>query len=381
MSAKAINTYNFSIILSITLLFLILNSCVKEPNSPINKTENLTQNSLVILTEGLWGLDNSNLDIINLDNYTYQKSYYQNINNVKLGDTANDILIKGDTLFVIVSTSKYIELIDLKTFKTIKRFFFEGNNYPRKMTYSNKFNNIYITDLYSDVIHILNLEKDTLMKNFIKTGASPEYIVHNNNYLYVANSGFGDYKQKEEGAGYIYIYDLNSLSLVNQVFVGPNLIELVLDSDNQNLFCSYINLPSKKDSLGGIVQFKILGLNLDKVNEIRTKASKLEYYENKLFYFTENGLEYFPTSNNETNYFLPKLIIRKKNKSENYYALKILKYKDNPTKLILGNAFNHSIDGELYFYNLDNILNNNNLNIEPINKFSTGINPSKILYY
>lgn len=378
MSINRVLNYNFKFILIINLLFL--SSCVKEPNSPENKTEKLTQNSLVILIEGLWGLDNSNLDILNIDNKKYQKSYYQNINNVKLGDTANDILIKGDTLFVIVSTSKYIELIDLITFKTIKRFFFESNNYPRKMTYSEVHKNIYITDLYSDVIHILNLEKDTLIKNVVKTGASPEFIVNNNNYLFVANSGFGDYKYKEEGAGYVYIYDLNSLTLVNKVFVGPNLIELIIDNENNNLFCSYINLPSKKDSLGGIVQFKILSSNLDKIKEIRTKASKLEYYDNNLFYFTKDGLEFLSTSKIEPNYFLPKLIISKKNKTENYYALKVERFKDNSINLILGNAFNHNLDGELNIYKLSDLLNNNS-NVKPLHQFSTGINPSKILYY
>lgn len=84
-----------------------------------------TTHGVYVLNEGVWGADNSNLSYIDL--------YTGNINNGKkqLGDTGQDILIYGSKMYVTVSESKTIEVMDKFTCETLKSIKLSGTQKPR----------------------------------------------------------------------------------------------------------------------------------------------------------------------------------------------------------------------------------------------------------
>lgn len=375
------------LILMIIPILIGMNSCVENPTTPKNpNTDQMPPKGIIVLCEGLWGMDNSTIDIIDKGLNYYTKQAYQKFNkNNKLGDIANDILITGDTLIICVSTSKYIELINLKNGKTISRFTLNGNYYPRRLS---KYKNyVYITDLYGDCLHRLDLNTSNLEQNIIKVGAAPEYITNDSTNLYIVNSGYGDYKAKEIGAGELWVVGLENqstnLNIKQKIYIGPNPIEVVYDNQNSKIYASYIHLPSKKDSLGGIVELEII-LNantLKKTKEWRAKPSKITIYNNQLnsnlIFLDENGLKIIEQKTDTI-----KTLIQNPNPLDKWYGFTL---SDDYSNLIICNARNHTIDGDIMIYNFNTVWQNSQQNqinnSKPYKNFKSSINPSKILWY
>lgn len=374
------------LILKLLVLTFVLNSCVENPKSPTVSNPNtnlMPPKGLIVLCEGLWGMDNSTIDVINQEMTNYTKQAYQKLNNNNiLGDIANDILITGDTLIICVSTSKYIELVNLKNGKTINRFTLNGNYYPRRMS---KFKNyIYITDLYGDCLHRLDLNTSQLEQNILKVGAAPEYITNDSTNLFVVNSGYGDYKAKEIGAGELWVLSLDNHNVNQKIYIGPNPIEVVYDNKNSKLYASYIHLPSKKDSIGGIVELEInpnsTTNTLKKSKEWRTKPSKITLYNNQLnsnlMYIDEKGLKIINLNTDTIQ-----TLVQNNNQLDKWYGLALSEDKNT---LIICNARNHTIDGEIMIYNFNSIWQKSQqqiYNTLPFKTFKSSINPSKVLWY
>ncbi len=372
--AKILNSIIYIILLSLI-------SCVNNPSKPEEALINMPQKGVIILNEGLWGMDNATFDILDLETNLYIKNAYHKLNNNnKLGDIANDILISGDTIFVCVCTSKYIDMISLKSGKSIKRFFTNGNYYPRRMTKID--NNIYITDLYADCLHKIDLELDTILVDICKVGAAPEYIENDGVNLYIVNSGYGDYKYNNEGAGELYVIDIKTLKLKQNIKIGANPIEVIRDKINNKLYVSYINLPSKQDALGGIVELDISNtIEITKTNEWRCKPTRITHFQNDdlncLYFLSDDGLQMIDIKLNDNKI---KTVITNTNKYERWYGLNV---SNDNRYLYLTNARNHTIDGELSIYEISSLtLYQTNPNyITPIKKFTTSINPSEIIFF
>ncbi|MFN3269145.1 MAG: hypothetical protein ACK42G_01025, partial [Candidatus Kapaibacteriota bacterium] len=120
--------------LKIYFLFLILTifSCRENTNSnDISIPDTTNSNFALILCEGLWGYNNSTVSKLNLITFDVQNDFTSIVNkNFKIGDIGNDIALKGDTFFVVATTSKALEYFDVRDGKLLGYFAFEGNSAP-----------------------------------------------------------------------------------------------------------------------------------------------------------------------------------------------------------------------------------------------------------
>jgi len=365
--------YIKKIIFLLSLLLLV--SCSKTPQPIEPNNSEYSKPSAFILCEGLYGYNNATLTRFDIQTNNRDLDFIGHNNpGYQLGDIANDALLKGDSLFVLVSSSKVLYLIDAKTGKILKYINFEGDRYPRRLAIAND-SIIYFSDAYDNSINEVNINQSKITK-CIKVGPQPEGLFYYRNKVYVVNSGWGDLNKANPDAGTLWIINLNSNNIDKKINIGPNPVEIILDSLNNRYFITYYNFPSEIDSLGGIFEFDLQ--NNMKLMQWQGNFTNALYDEshNSIFAIVKNF------SNNSTNFYSGiaainlndnalKQIIKNNAPQNTWYSLAFDKVRNY---IWIGNAKNFQVNGEVLIYDLDNLT-------VPINSIETGINPNKILFY
>lgn len=335
--------------LLIILFVLFVTSCVETPEN--NKIISNNSGNILVLSEGLLNQDNSKLQIINLDSNSNNINYFEDINNIKLGDTANDIILVGDFIYIIISNTNKIIKTNKITGLIINSNLFSKSRFLKHIHF-NKY--IWITDLLNNTV--LKLDTNNLqILNEINVGPGPDGIDSYNNYIFIANSAVGQIRDKEQGARTISVIDINSDTEITKIPCGPNTLDIEIV--NNKLYASYANFHWS-DSIGGIIEYGLQ--NYTKLNEYKTPIlSKMQAFNNKLYFINKDGLNYLDLQN--------KMIFNeiKNQTSDIWYSFNIDK---NYTYIL--NSFNNQIPGEL------NIFENQN----KFANFPTGINPNSILF-
>lgn len=350
------------------ILLIVLYSCVEQPGKP-EYNPNPTDLNTVVLCEGLLGMDNSSISALTVDN-SIHNNYFANSNSgLKLGDTANDILIKNDTAFVTLTGSGAIEIFQLSTGKSIKRIV-KSEFYPRDLA-MDKAGNIYISDLYTHKVFKLDAATLEISEYISSDLQNPEGIAVYDNYLYVLNSGLGIFHFDEEFSGSVSIFDIATASKIKDVYIGANLQEIVIDKQNQRFYFSYYN-TYEKDSVGGIVIFEDALLQ-NRVKHLKMNNTSLCLSNNNLYCIAQTP----PGSDEEFNSYICEIdptadfsrkeLFANPNSQEFFTALNI----DNNNDIWLGNAKNLQINGSIEVYD-----NSGNL----LRSFNTGVNPAKIVF-
>lgn len=179
-----------------------------------------TTHGVYVLNEGVWGADNSNLSYIDL--------YTGNINNGKkqLGDTGQDILIYGSKMYVTVSESKTIEVMDKFTCETLKSIKLSGTQKPRYFVTNG--NKIYVS-LYDG--HVARIDTANLeIEAVTAVGPNPEQMAIANGKLYVANSGGEQYMTGYNNT--VSVVNLESFTEETTIPVAANPINMCADQFN-----------------------------------------------------------------------------------------------------------------------------------------------------
>lgn len=356
---------NAKLLILFWFLYFLFSSC--NENNALNfenNSDSTSSNFALILCEGLWGYNNSIVSKLNLLNFNLVKDFTSNENpNFKIGDLGNDIVIKGDTFFVVVTTSKVVEFFDVKSGRLLGYITFEGNSAPRRLALIND-SLFAVTDLYQDCIHIVNYRTKKIIRQ-IKVGPAPEFVAYFDGKLYVTNSGYGDFRANEPKAGTLSVINVSTMEEERVLPVGPNPIEIIIDERRKLMFVSFNHLPSFKDSVGGIVVFDLNSLS--KVNEYRTFARSLFLVgaSSSLFFISNDKVLRLTYNLNQVD-----TILINPDTRENWYSV-AFDWKDE--YLIIGNARNYTVEGEVLIYRLTQ------KNTELIQRLSVGVNPSKIV--
>jgi hypothetical protein len=359
-----------NLIYSIFLFNLILiTSCIRQPDSPQEPIpENYKYSGVYILCEGLWNQDNSSLSRYDDSTELLINDFYGKVNpDLRLGDVANDIVLLGNTAYVAVTTSKTIETFNVRTGKSTGRIILNGNRAPRKICIIND-TIAYVTDLYAKCLTKFNPRKSQILIDRIPVGPAPEAIVTDGKFLYVANSGYGDYLAKEPKAGTFSVVDILSDKEIKTVYVGPNLVELAINNKNNRLYALYYHLPSLVDSVGCIVEYDVSTLKELRRWRISAISLKLSITGDSLFFIKDRNLAMMDLKQANTEI---KILVENPAKNEFWKAIGI-----SPTRneIWIGNDKNFQISGEVLIYSFDN------LSI-PLKRFNVGLNPNSIIFF
>lgn len=349
------------------ITIFVLTSCIKEPTGPDdNYTVYPSHNGAYILCEGLWGMDNASLDRIIFDSNSFQNNIFEIVNSgLRLGDLASDMIIINERLLISVTTAKTIESIDLKTCLSLGRLKFSGKRAPRRITLINE-NLAAVTDLYNHSIAIFNPKTLDILIDNILTGPAPEGIAYHNGILFVVNSGFGDYLADVPNASTITLIETSNFTELASIQTGPNPIEILINEKHNTMYVSYNHLPSKKDSLGGIIEYDLKNLTEKRRLNTIVRNMHLSVAKDTLFFISTAGIDMIDLQKN----FSAKTIINNNSHSDIWYSLGIAPNGD----IWIGNAKNYQVQGEVVIYD--------KLNFDsPKRKYKTGVNPVKIIFY
>lgn len=124
---------------------------------------------------------------------TMQKAF-ENVNGRALGITANDAVVYGSKMYIIVTGENTIEVVNKNTMKSIKQIKTleamgaDKGSQPRHGTAKKGI--VYITT-FAGYVAAIDTTSLTVTKTY-QAGAYPEGVTVDENYLYVANSSYGN---------------------------------------------------------------------------------------------------------------------------------------------------------------------------------------------
>ena len=180
-------------------------------------TESGSGDRLLVLCEGLWGLDNSTISYV--DNGVLTNGWFKQQNpGMHLGDTGNDIIQVNDTLIAVsVNWSNIIQymypngkaIAATEDIPNNRRLATDGKRYLFCTSYANKG---YVAKV------------DLVSKEIVatcKVGYEPEGIAYYEGKLFVANTGGYSFQEKDhQYESTISVVDVESMKELRRIDVG-----------------------------------------------------------------------------------------------------------------------------------------------------------------
>ena len=202
---------------AILVAALLAAACSLEP-ADVVQTAQPTESAdrLIVLCEGLWGMDNSTLSY--LDHGVLANRWFRTQNpGRKLGDTGNDILQVNDTLVAIsVNWSNIIQYVypdgraitATENIPNNRRLATDGERYLYCTSYAN---NGYVAKV------------DLVTKEIVDTchvGYEPEGIAYYKGRLYVANTGGYAFQEGHDYETTISVIDAQTMRELKRIDTG-----------------------------------------------------------------------------------------------------------------------------------------------------------------
>ena len=105
------------------LLLVGLVSCndMQDVEKVITLPENQKTGKMLVLSEGLFNMNNSRLSYYNFETKELKTNYFKEKNKRGLGDTANDMIRYGSKIYIVVNVSSQVEVIDANTGYSVKQ--------------------------------------------------------------------------------------------------------------------------------------------------------------------------------------------------------------------------------------------------------------------
>ena len=106
---------------SIKILFVLFLFAACDKVDPIVPTSNPLSNGAIVLCEGLFQQNNTQLSFIRFSDAQVENNFFLNRVGRQLGDTGNDIKRYGSKIYILVNVSSTIEIVDANDFSSIKQ--------------------------------------------------------------------------------------------------------------------------------------------------------------------------------------------------------------------------------------------------------------------
>lgn len=199
------NFFAFAVMLTGSALFT---ACLNNDNDAPNSWQGLVSSGAYIVNGGEY----SSLAYLDYEAGTVSQRHFEKVNGRQLGSQANDVMVYGSKMYIVVSGENTIEVVDPKTGMSIRQLNTVGlagekGTNPRHVSAANGM--IYVST-YGDSSHEYDEEGgmvtsgngyvtviDTVsfsLKNVYAVGSYPEGLYATTKNVYVANSDCGAVK-------------------------------------------------------------------------------------------------------------------------------------------------------------------------------------------
>ncbi len=200
------------------LIFGFLAGCNRSKVEPEPQRPTAERAGLFVLSEGLWGRNNSTLTYYDYTTTALTEDQFSAQNKRGLGDTANDIAVYGSKMYIVVNVSSTVEVVEARTAKSIKQIDMKDNGTARQPRHLAFHKSKAFISSYDGTVAVLDTATLQIEK-YIVVGRSPEQMVVSNNKLFVTNSGGMDFPNFDNT---VSVIDLNTLTETTKITVGLN---------------------------------------------------------------------------------------------------------------------------------------------------------------
>ena len=184
----------------------VLTSCNDSNDGPQQTVVSYSNGAYIVNAGNMYSKIESTLTYIDFAKNTAAQRVFSAVNGRSLGDTANDGIVYGNKIYLVVDKSNTIEVVEKKTLKSIKQIKTtelmgnkEGNE-PRHIIAGNGC--VYFTT-YGGYVGVVDTLSFSLKAKY-QVGNYPEGLVGYGYNLFVANSNYG------QGGGNLSVINLQN---------------------------------------------------------------------------------------------------------------------------------------------------------------------------
>lgn len=344
------------------LIVLVFFSACKEAPKLDPLAPPFMSNGLLVLNEGLFQQNSSSLSWIDFQSGMVSNQLFEQRANRSLGDTGNDLQRYGNKMYIVVSVSSTLEVLDANLLTPLKQIEMTSGGtakQPRSICFHNGYAYISCYDGFVDVLDTANLE----IVQRIPVGLNPEGLTVANNKLYVSNSGGLNTPQMDST---VSVVDLNSWSELDKIVVGQNPGGLMTDAQGDVYVIvrgNYGNNPSRMKRIDSSLDEVVESFSFD-VSGFSTFNDKL-----LLSYFDFNSQQSaihlfnpFTETIDEANYI----------DCSGITTLYGIHYHIESNQIFISDAMGYTNSGYVRVFTA---------NGDYLKSYSVGLNPSKIVSY
>lgn len=230
---------------SCAFLAPLFSSCDDDNEIVIPPEENPTPTGLLILNGGNRNENNASIALYNMETGVLTPNFYKNANGSGLGDSAEQILVYGSKIYVTVTTSNRLVVLDKngKLIQAIEPKDGEAPLNPRGMVADK--GKVYVSYYYGHTVAVLDTASLSVEK-VIPVGRYPEQLAVSKGKIYVANSGGLDYPNYGKS---VSVINQNSLEVEKEIEVLLNPTALQTDSQGDVYVISMGDYGEVKNTL------------------------------------------------------------------------------------------------------------------------------------
>lgn len=304
-----------------------------------------------VLCEGLYGMNNTRLFAWNVRDGQVEPDIFSKVNQRGLGDTGNDLLLYGGKIYVVMSGSNTVEVIEAATARSLRQIPFTNEagvgRQPRYACAAE--GKVYVCCFDGSVIRIdtASLQAEAS----VKAGSNPDGICHSANKLYVSNSGGLSFPHYDST---VSVIDRNSFTEKSRIAVGRNPYTIAADSRDYVYVCTrgdYDGLNQKSEAKREAYNFYRIDTQKDSVDRVYN-IPVLDFclYRDTayLYNFDYNANTFWiGVFDLKTESFVSENFIRDGTKLQKPYSISV---EPGTGKVYIGEAYNHLSSGSLYVF-------------------------------
>lgn len=232
-------TYIFYLCLTLFFFFAACDDMEDKPFTSPDITGDVTETNtaeLYVLCEGLFNQNNSSLMRFSFGNQRMVRDYFKTINHRGLGDTANDLAIYGNKIYIVVNVSSTVEVVDFQTGKSLKQIqLLADNGSPREPRYITFHKEKAYACSYDGTVARIDTASLTI-DAITSAGRNPDGICVLNDKLYISNSGGLDYASGSGVDNTVSVIDIATFKETGKIAVGPNPGRIIADEKEQAVY-------------------------------------------------------------------------------------------------------------------------------------------------
>ena len=229
-------------------LAVILQACKKD-DQIVNPDPIQPAKGVYVLSEGGFGANNAMLGYRNAATGAFAADFYLQQNPLLssgLGDVANDALIYGGKMYIVMNGSGNVTVLNAATGSLLTKISFINGATNKSPRYAIGIRGKVFVSAFDNTVSVIDTTTFSIT-NTINVGSNPEGLASYGDYLYVANSGGLNYPNVDST---VSVINLNTLAEIKKITVakGPNKIDI--NSAGKVFVSCFGVFPSANPSVG-----------------------------------------------------------------------------------------------------------------------------------